>query len=71
MLGTKDEVLTLIADESQNLHWHMDVAFGVQPGMRSHTGGSFSMGFRGDVFKFNQRKGELEDFDGCIVDFRS
>ena len=42
-LGTKDEVLNLSADDSQNLHRHMDAAFGVQPDMRSHTGGTFSM----------------------------
>ena len=45
MMGTTNEVLTLSADDSQKLHWHIDAAFGAHPGMRSHTGGTFSMGF--------------------------
>ena len=45
MLGTKDEVLTLSADESQILHWRMDTAFGVHPAMRRHADETFSMGF--------------------------
>ena len=45
MLDTKDEVLTLSADDSQNLHRHTDATFGAQPVMRSHSGGTFSMGF--------------------------
>ena len=43
MLGTVNEVLTLSADESQHLHWHIDAAFRVHPNIRSHTGGTFSM----------------------------
>ena len=45
MMGTTNEVLTLSADDSQNLHWHTDAAFGVYPGMRSYSDGTFSMGF--------------------------
>ena len=43
LLGTKDEVLTLSADECPNLHLHMDTAFGVYPDMRSHTSEKCSM----------------------------
>ena len=45
MLGTKDEILTLSADEGQNLNWHADSALGVHPDMKSHASGTFSMGF--------------------------
>ena len=45
VLSTKDKVLTISANYSQNLHWHIDTAFGVYLGMRSHYNGMFSMGF--------------------------
>ena len=35
---TKDEVLTLEADDRQSLYWMIDVAFGVHPELKSHTG---------------------------------
>ena len=43
MLGTNEEVLTLSADESKNLHWRTDAAFGVHSYMKNHTDGKFSM----------------------------
>ena len=43
VLGTKDKVLTLSANESQNLHWHIDVAFRMHPDMRKHVSGTFRM----------------------------
>ena len=45
MLGTKDETLTSSADDSQNLHWHIDAALGAHPDMKSHTSSTLSMGF--------------------------
>ena len=43
MLGTKDEVLTLSADDSKKLYWHAAAAFGAHSDMKSNTGGTFSM----------------------------
>ena len=45
VLGTKDKVLTLSANESQNLCWHTDTAFVVHPEMKIYAGGTFSMVF--------------------------
>ena len=38
--------LTLEADESNNLHWWIDGAFTNHMDMRSHTGGTLSLGKR-------------------------
>ena len=46
--STKDNVLTLEADYTGNLYWHLDAAFAVHPDMKSHTGATFSLG-RGGV----------------------
>ena len=48
ILGTKDEVMALSADDSQNFHCYIDAAFRVRPGVRSHTGRKFSIVY-GDV----------------------
>ena len=45
MLGTKDEVLNLSADDSQHFHLHIKTAFGTNLDMRSHTGGAFVIVF--------------------------
>ena len=45
ILGTKNEALTLSAEGIQNPHWHADAALGVYPDMKSHTSGTFRMGF--------------------------
>ena len=42
--GTLDLTLTLSADNLNILKWWVDGAFAVHPDMRSHTGGSFTMG---------------------------
>jgi hypothetical protein len=42
--ATQDEVLTLEADDSQNLYWFIDAAFAVHSDMRSHTGAMLSLG---------------------------
>ena len=55
VLGSKDEMLTLSADHSQNLHCHIDAALGVYPDMKTHTSGTFSMGF-GATFQVQPNK---------------
>ena len=41
---TENEVLTLEADDTQNLKWYLDAAFAVHPDMKSHTGSAFTLG---------------------------
>jgi hypothetical protein len=41
---TKDDVLTLEADDCQSLYWMIDAPFGVHPDMKSHMGGVFTLG---------------------------
>ena len=42
--ATIDELLTLEADDSQNLYWFIDAAFAVHSDMRSHTGAMLTLG---------------------------
>lgn len=42
--GTRDDVLTLSSDDSNNIIWHVDAAFGVHNDMKSHTGATMSLG---------------------------
>ena len=42
--GTREDVLTLEADDTQKLTWYIDAAFAVHNDMRSHTGAVFTMG---------------------------
>jgi hypothetical protein len=42
--GTRDDVLTLSSDDSQNIIWHVDAAFSVHNDMKSHTGATMSLG---------------------------
>ena len=41
---SRNDVLTLKADDSKKLHWHVDAAFAVHPDFKSHTGGILTMG---------------------------
>ena len=41
---TKDDVLTLEADDRQSFYWMIDASFGVHPDMKRHTGGIFTLG---------------------------
>ena len=41
---TAKDKLTLRADGSRNLHWHVNVAFTVHPDMHSHTSAMMTMG---------------------------
>jgi hypothetical protein len=42
--GTRDDVLTLEADDCQTLTWYVDAAFAVHVDMRSQTGAIFTLG---------------------------
>jgi hypothetical protein len=42
--GTRDDVLTLEADDCQTLTWYIDAAFAVHTDMKSQTGAVFTMG---------------------------
>ena len=41
---TAKDKLTLRADGSRKLHWHIDTAFAVHPDMHRHTGAIMTMG---------------------------
>ena len=41
---TKDDVVTLEADDTETLYWMVDAAFGVHADMKSHTGAMFTLG---------------------------
>jgi hypothetical protein len=47
--GTKHMCLTLEADDLQVIKWWIDASFAVHEDMRSHTGGTMSMG-KGSVY---------------------
>jgi hypothetical protein len=49
------DVLTLISNNSHNIVWHVDSAFGVNNGMKSHTGSTMSLG-EGDVQSISTRQ---------------
>jgi len=42
--NTRDDILTLEADNSQELKWYLDAAFAVHPDMKSHTSTVFTLG---------------------------
>ena len=42
--ATSDDVLTLDADSSGTIVWHVDAAFAVHPDFRSHTGATMTLG---------------------------
>ena len=42
--NTRDEILTLGADNSKELKWYVDAEFAVHPEMKSHTGAVFTLG---------------------------
>jgi hypothetical protein len=42
--GTRDDVLTLTADDLHVIKWHVDASFAVHPDFRSHTGGVMTYG---------------------------
>ena len=42
--NTREDVLTLNADESFNIIWHLDAAFAVHNNKKSHTGATMTLG---------------------------
>ena len=44
LIHTREDRLTLQADGTRNLYWHVDASFAVHPDYKSHTGATFSMG---------------------------
>jgi hypothetical protein len=42
--GTREDVLTLTADDLHVIKWHVDASFAVHPDFRSHTGGVMTYG---------------------------
>jgi hypothetical protein len=42
--GTKNDVLTLEADDTHIVKWHVDAAFAVHDDFRSHTGATLTLG---------------------------
>ena len=44
---TKNDILTLEADDTGNLYWHLDAAFAVHQDMKGHMGATFSLGCGG------------------------
>ena len=41
---TREDVLTLEANDTQSLYWMIDASFGVHPDMKSRTGAILTMG---------------------------
>ena len=53
---TSKDCLTLSADGSKTLQWHVDAAFAVHPDYRSHTGATLTMG-KGAVTSISRKQG--------------
>jgi hypothetical protein len=53
---TRNDKLTLRADGSGVLHWHVDASFAVHPDFRSHTGANFTMG-KGTISHVSRKQG--------------
>ena len=73
--GTRDDVLTLQADDGPKLRWYIDAAFSVHPCFKIHNGAIFALG-KGAIMsismnqKFNSwspTKAELNGVDDKIA----
>jgi hypothetical protein len=53
---TVKDCLTLKADGSNTLKWHVDASFAVHPNMRSHTGATMTMG-QGAIVSISRKQG--------------
>jgi hypothetical protein len=42
--STRDDVLALSCDDTHNVIWHIDAAFGAHSDLKSHTGATMSLG---------------------------
>jgi hypothetical protein len=52
---TREDMLTLSADGSMEIKWHVDAALGVNPDFKSHTGGTMTMG-RGAIVSISRKQ---------------
>lgn len=53
--GTKELCTTLRADDTNIVKWYGDAAFAVHPNMRSHTGGTMTMG-KGSIINISTKQ---------------
>ena len=53
--GSSDLWLTLEVDRELSIRWWVDASFGVHPDLRSHTGGTMSIG-RGSVYSISRKQ---------------
>ena len=44
LLATREDILTLEADDKNNLHWYIDASFANHADVKSHTGSVFTLG---------------------------
>ena len=56
--NTRDDILTLEGDNSQELKWYVDAAFVVHPDMKSHTGVVFTLG-KGAIISDSTKQNSL------------
>jgi hypothetical protein len=52
---SKDLYLTLEVDDGNVIKWWIDASFAVHPDMRSHTGGTMSLG-KGSVYSLSRKQ---------------
>ena len=72
--GTMTDILTLSADDTQNLTWYIDAAFAVHKDMKSQTGAIFTLGSGSIISESTKQKNnscssteaELNGFDEQI-----
>ena len=56
LLGTREMVLTLSADNLHTIKWYVDASFAVHPDFRSHTGAVMKMGKHGAVISMSAKQ---------------
>jgi hypothetical protein len=52
---SKDLFLTLETDDGITVKWWIDASFAIHPSMKSHTGGTISLG-KGSVYSLSQKQ---------------
>ena len=56
LLGTREMVLTLSADNLHTIKWYVDASFAVHPDFRSHTGAVMKLGRDGAVISMSAKQ---------------
>ena len=64
LLGTREMVLTLLADNLQTIKWYVDAFFAVHPDFCSHTGAMMKMGKDGAVISMSAKQ-KLNTCSSC------